>query len=382
MSYSSSSSDSDESIEIPEDLNSTQFLLFAGFSEDTANVIWQSWNSHGIERFWVVDDAKHYVREKGRMRDAVGASDDWHGSLREMGMSDDFCRRVLDPAFDSVRLTECACFWALDTIDEAFAYLSSLDHRIQQKRRMQEISRMGSPDESVLPRPGIRSQGLQPGGAAPIPTLALVATPPPEQVEGRTMFYKGGSQIRLESCVADDGTINMFARRSSAPTDFHLTNGHYVYLTKQREIAHTYARFVEARVPSSKAAILQIAIPRDLVDDPLEIFGDDWRELIWHSRKGGRRLPANLQQYVEASILVGPVCSDGMHLVSRMSDKAELSMMKLSNGSKGSQWAIQSVARLEQIDDACSGFLWVTPVVDHTTGQGQGRRVSARNTWM
>lgn len=65
----SSGSDSNaESVEIPEDLNSLQFLQFAGFSETAASLIWHSWSSAGVERHWLVDDAKHYVREMGKVR--------------------------------------------------------------------------------------------------------------------------------------------------------------------------------------------------------------------------------------------------------------------------------------------------------------------------
>ncbi|EQL03415.1 hypothetical protein G6O67_004207 [Ophiocordyceps sinensis] len=168
---SSSSSDSNaESVEIPENLNSLQFLQFAGFSEDAASVIWRSWSSAGVERHWVVDEAKHYVREMGKVRDACSASDDWNGAFRAMGMSQEFCDRVMNPAFDLVRLTECACYWALDTIDEAFHYLSVLDQRIQQTQ-------------------------LAARGPAPLANIADDMAPP-QQAENRTMFFKGGTQSR------------------------------------------------------------------------------------------------------------------------------------------------------------------------------------------
>lgn len=51
-----------------------------------------------------------------------------------MGLSADLGGRILDPTYDKIRLTECACYWALDTVDEAFHFLKSLDERVAKKR--------------------------------------------------------------------------------------------------------------------------------------------------------------------------------------------------------------------------------------------------------
>lgn len=284
-----------------------------------------------------------------------------------MGMSQEFCDRVMNPDFDLVRLTECACYWALDTIDEAFHYLSVLDQRIQETQHSRDISRVGTQDASVLPRRRQANPPPQRGpparGPAPLANIASEMAPP-LQVERRTMFFKGGTLSRLRSCIAKDGTtVDLRALWSRAPTDFHPLNGFYLYLTKHNEMARQYALFAGARNPSSMSGVLEVAIPERLVAVPREIWGNDWSDLVWLSRKVQLLpLPANMDKYVDSAILVGPVCGNGTHTISRMSDKSQLSMMRLPNGSKGSQWVIQSIERVMEISKECAGFLSVTQI--------------------
>lgn len=45
-----------------DDLNSLQFLKFAGFNDAVAHEIWQAWLIRGERGDWVIDDAIYYIK--------------------------------------------------------------------------------------------------------------------------------------------------------------------------------------------------------------------------------------------------------------------------------------------------------------------------------
>ena len=365
-SYSSSTSSSDESVEVPDDLNSLQFLLFAGLADNVAREIWQAWLARSSRDDWVVDDAIYYIKQKGRELDTVDSTDDWDAALQSMGICEDLRQRILNPEFNTIRLTQCACYWAIDSVNEAFYYLKSLSKRME-KKRSQHISRVQSPDDTARPQRAIQPGGQRHSDASNQPIPVVTSVNAPLQVAGRTMFYKGGAEARLEQCKAHDGTIRIGALHSQAPTDFHPEKSTYLYLTKHHDVAVLYARYVEERVPPSKAAVLHIAIPSPLVSTPREIFDEDWRELIWNSRNTElhittlKQLPQRLRHYEEADILVGYICGDSTHKIARMTDKSELSAMNRTSHSRASQFVVQSISIQMEIARQCAGFVWLVP---------------------
>lgn len=368
-----SSTNSRDSVDIPEDFNSKEFLLFAGFTGHVASQIWDAWQKRGDRQDWLIDDARHYIRAAARKHDAVERSDDWDLALREMGLDDRLRQAILHPDFESIRLTGCACSWALDTVNTSFDFLQGLDDAIGKKQRGgSEIERVDSPDESSKPRPAIApNRAHQKAGsssAATAPNVKVSTQPPLERVEGRTMFFKGGSQYRFEQAVQLDGSLGIRGLQSQNPTDFHPTEATYMYLTKHREVAHRYARYAEERFPSSKGAVLQIAIPNHLVSDAQEIYGDDWRDLIWNSRNSRvtdsnfLRLPSQLKHYENYDVLVSNLCTDSSHKIARMADNSELSIFKLANGAKASQHAFQTISRQQDVARQCTGFFWICDI--------------------
>lgn len=147
---SSPPSSPEQVITVPEDLNSLEFLLFVGFDKTIARTIWRVWQQRGERPHWVIDYARHYIREQGREFDAAGQDGDWDGALRNMGLSADLRRRILNPAFDQIRLLQSAREWALDSINLAMDFLQSLEGRLQRKRA--QMSRSNEPaDDSSVP---------------------------------------------------------------------------------------------------------------------------------------------------------------------------------------------------------------------------------------
>lgn len=350
--YSSSASPG-ETVELPEDLNSYEFLIWVAFDEDTARSIynrWKNWDqSIGAE---LIDFALGHVDGQATVLDADDEGHDWEGALTGMGVNDRLREAIMDPRFKDIRCTESASFWVKNTIDEGYDFLAYLEKRMEALRTRRLLG-TNTPDDLIQPLSVVDDSGT-----------------PPSTIEGRTMYFKGGTEAQLLQSVHNDGSVDLNALASStAPTDFHPTKRNCVYLFKDKVVAEKYAGYIGERVPSAKAAVLCIALPSAL-PNMTEIHGGDWRKLVWACRN--RRafadarydLPFRLRRYEEAGILLGSVCGDATSKIQRMSDMSELTEMRRpgDGASKAVQLVIQRVDARKAIEKQCCGFAWVSSV--------------------
>lgn len=147
-----SSFDSDETIEIPDEINSAESPQFCGFDKNVANDIYRNWRGRAAtsqpgDLGYGEDlniDALHYIRAKARENDALDSHHDWDGALRNVGMAAVTRARILSDKFTTLRLTTSASEWALDTVEIAWEFLLALDNKIKKKKL--EVDRPGSPD--------------------------------------------------------------------------------------------------------------------------------------------------------------------------------------------------------------------------------------------
>lgn len=182
------------------------------------------------------------------------------------------------------------------------------------------------------------------------------------------MFFKGDNEKRLKACIETNGDINLARIRTTPPSDFHPTSATLLYLTKDYYVASMYAGYAERRFHSGKGAVMHIAVPHDLVSAPMEVFGEDWQDLIWHSRHPQVRLdncsgklPEHLRKYEDADLLVGPMSSITSRGLENLSDKSGIQVFKQPDGRKTSQWAVANPSLVTQMSSECKGFVWVTP---------------------
>ncbi|KAK2031306.1 hypothetical protein LX32DRAFT_637298 [Colletotrichum zoysiae] len=392
MSSYSSSSSSEDSVDIPDDLNSKEILLFSGFDEDIADKIWRHWCKHGDQEDYVIEEGRHYIKAKAMELDAVDDDDDWDAALKNMGISSEMRTRIMDPEFKDIRCTRSASEWALDNLEEAFDFLAGLSRKIEKLRKANTIDRVKSPDGNKKPTPAIRpgrhersdassSSGSFPPGrqkrsgvsssndTGSLLPPATVLHNPPKAVDGRTMMYKGGSEARLQDSITEAQGLRIGRLYSTAPTDFHPVSNTLLYFTKHYDVALKYARYQAQRIPPTKAAVLHVAIPNNLLDDAREIYGDNWRDLVWTSRNKrlhahGIEIPTHLQQFVNSDVLVSNLSADPIKKVSeRLQDKSELRIFKLPNGAKATQHVIQTVSRQKEIAKETVGFVWLVPYI-------------------
>ncbi|KAK0702748.1 hypothetical protein B0H67DRAFT_595055 [Lasiosphaeris hirsuta] len=374
-SSSSSSSNDQDTVDIPEVLNSRETLEFCGLNTEVSDLIFESWErlqqtqgpgqpGHGNS---IATEAKHYVRRMAELEgDAWRPDHDWRRALTAMGASQRLSDAILHSNYASLRNTASASYWILDTIDLAWEFLEGLDKRIRKKQADTAGRDLVTPSPSIPPRPAMRNQsGLL--GAYQEPSVFRFATMSaiPSTVEGRTVLYKGGSMTRLIKLFKDeDGSLNITQLFSSPPTDFHRLRDDLLYLSKQLDVAETYAGFAMTRLTPDEGGILHFAVPSELLEDCTEIFGPDWQQLVFWARGpkriGGSAVPSNLAHFAAAPLLIGCVYGMPNDRVARLERPSDLTSqyMKTRAGGNASQHVFQGDEVQMQFQEKCRGWVW------------------------
>lgn len=112
-----SSSEDDEIITIPRELNSIATLRFLGLSKDSAH---QTWNKYSRFLEFGDDDVISFALgtvEGGQ--DTVSTDhDDWIVAMRTMGVRKVLRNRIMTSGFEFIRLTKTPKRWVLQTFKE------------------------------------------------------------------------------------------------------------------------------------------------------------------------------------------------------------------------------------------------------------------------
>lgn len=113
-----SSSDDNEVITIPRELNSIATLRFLGLSKESANQTWSRYST--FLQTGDDDDILSFVLGTVEGGQDTGSIDDydWVVAMRTMGAGKVLRNRIMTPGFDFVRLTKSPKAWVLETIEE------------------------------------------------------------------------------------------------------------------------------------------------------------------------------------------------------------------------------------------------------------------------
>ena len=203
--------------------------------------------------------------------------------------------RLMAPEAHEMREMASANEWVILMMTMRFEFLEDLDDIIKTPSRgverpasritpSGELWRIGEKGPEIPERGSSKGKLPPKGKFQPGLSTAVKSQESPLQVEGCTIFYKGGALGRLESVFKADGSLNFMALRSTPPTDFS-DSIRGLYLTKQAEIAWKHAQRA-AQVVDGKVVpigILQVAIPIALLASTYKLVGSDWRTCVWAS---------------------------------------------------------------------------------------------------
>ncbi|MCJ1471627.1 hypothetical protein MMC13_000267 [Lambiella insularis] len=210
---SEESVDSQATIELPEFLYSVETLEFMEFDEPTAHHIWRDFLRISAAAMPLETEllrfAKDYVRG---FEDVVGEEGDWTGTIRRMGLSGGFASRLMDPEWMEMRCSGSLREWAYEMMIARYEFLQSLDEVMRgPSRGFKAPVYQGTTAPSVPPRGS--SQKQPPSGVFKKAgsTATRVDEKIPTEVEGRRVFYKGGSLSRLLSVKKADGSLDFRA---------------------------------------------------------------------------------------------------------------------------------------------------------------------------
>ena len=356
------SSSSDEStweqpVDIPLKLYSTETLRFIGFKRTAAEEIMKRFHHALSEHSNMGVDFFAFIKaflEEGP-HDASSTDSDWDPVLKQMGIKGEIRAGILNRDYEHLRLSKSAKEWALETVEDGWIFVTGVDKAV--KRNGKKIAQGFQGDG-----PGIRAKrrsemGSEEEQASGLSAPRIITASEPVMSDDMIVLYKGGSVGRLQKGLGDGNDLLLTALSSQAPTDFSSTNN-LVYFTKQRQCAFEYAAYAHARQPHLDSGILLLPVPRELMADARQVFGGEWRDLVFACRGSENYSQTALKRqalYDEDAVLVGEICAMSNVQCERLDDASQLRVMFLKNGMKGSQHVVNSARRLADIAEACKG---------------------------
>jgi hypothetical protein len=384
-SYSESSEESDwgTTTQIPELLESTQALRFIGFKKRVGEQIYSRWSDARRDFPYMPTSIFEFAKATimGAFVNAMTAEDDWDAALKEIGMNKVTREGILDPKFEYLRLTRSAKEWAVDTAEMGWRFLVNLDRTVQKNKG--KIIKDHLPNGPAT-RAGRRSQMSSDVSTSQDSRLVLsLEAEIPRELPGFQYLYKGADMERLKQLSSPNDEARFQGRMLSTPPSDFSPNRPLLYLTKSKKCAYGYAEFAKRRSNNLSVGVLHLAVPNDVLNNSHQIFGEDWRELIWASRGPEAYIPSHLKEYTTMPLLIGEVCGAGNDQIQGMQDKSEIQPMRLDDGTKPSQHVFQTEEKYLELGARCQNTAWVVEIRDENSeakteaqkkGEGKGKK--------
>jgi hypothetical protein len=371
VSYMSRDSvDSQATVEIPDEIDSIKTLEFLELNAETAAVVYDKFLALKAEYpdTDILRFAKRHVRSVAG--DAHLLADDWSGVMQRIGLTSNYQLRVLSPNWVHMRVNSTAKETAIWMMEMRYEFLQALDNFIESPakglgRKVSHLDlsgRLQPGTPAIPPRSDSKGKGQPSSGIFEAgPSISTKAREPPSELLGCQLFYKGGSVARLEKLNNPDGTLSLQRLVSTPPTDFSARTAG-LYLTKQEKVAFEYAGWAKQVVDGNvvPVGIMCIAIPDVLLSSHTQVFGDQWRELVWCCRH--EDFPPDYLSDLTTTYqwIVGPVCHQSNAVVLKMTNSSELVIWKLDRGETASQHYTSSTQMLQLLNSSCVGKVWIT----------------------
>ncbi|KAK0270137.1 hypothetical protein LTR35_014385 [Friedmanniomyces endolithicus] len=311
-------------------------LEICGFTSAVADKIfsaYETWKetSEFAHSQDLIDFATQFIESMVHHRgNAIAYEDDWDSALEGLGIRPEKRQALLKAEHTALRMRGTAETWAKYMVGTIYSWL-------------------WSPEKD-------RS-------SAPTITVALPATPPQDHV----MLYKGGAITHLQ-CVwpawePDDvkSGFNFGTLFSRQPIDFSPDASSLVYFAESKKWAHRYAKLNEDICNPIPAAVLHVAVPPSMNDKATRIADEDFQQLAFKCLQGRNRLEIrrpNLQPYVKASLLLGPVCGNSSAQVEGFTDPDQITVVKMG-GEEPLQYAFVGDAMALELKNKCNGKVWI-----------------------
>lgn len=375
----SSSSANEMYATIPELLISLATLKYLGYTDTSANQIWNRWSEwpstppgrYGVDvdgEILFTDVAVSYLN-RFRDQDTWDENDgSWFDFMDLCGIKPEVQTAIMDPIYKRIRLTESCYFWVKDTIELRYRGLESIQ-RASRERTMARTRSQIRPSQESGQRSTSGTMGMTPGISSD--SAFSNACRSAQNVPGSIVLYKGLDQARLNGFFDDSGAIVAWQEMlSSPPTDF-LGRQTGFYFTVQRDIAECYACYAKRRDEVQSVVIVQVIVPNHKIEclstTQLQKSywpSEEWKSLVWHCRNE-KKFPSQLRKYKQALLMIGTIAKKPNRVFKKMDTFAQIDetcVLKTKDGLDGVQYVFHDDEGQEFLEDLAPGGVTVHPV--------------------
>ncbi|KAF1912280.1 hypothetical protein BDU57DRAFT_522468, partial [Ampelomyces quisqualis] len=219
-----------------------------------------------------------------------------------------------------IRLTMKLSDWLYTIVDTNWKTLEHLNSSVK------------SHLEASEPIPSLRGGGQDDSDAEP-------AVP-----QDHVVLYKTLPFVAFKETFTEDGCIHLGKLQSERPTDFAGRGG--LYLTPQLWVAMYYADALNDICVSADVRTLSLHVPCDYINSlktwRLE-YGDQWRELIWHSRRSEYYPAAWQKHHSRQELIIGPIAHGANQHFSKMKNWEKIGTKNVIMSKDGSDTSSQYV---------------------------------------
>ena len=305
------------------DLESQEALVYCGFANHAATIIFNNWNQPDIRQHW--DFFRFAIRSlRSRTTDDCGGTlDDWDDYLRKCGANTQIRAALTRLGWDDVRLTQTALFWFIWSLESKYMYLEylkALSDEHEQEIREEQHDQAGSisadasadapadlladtwPDTSADTRPDT-SQDTRPDTSQDTrPDTSQDTRPDTSQdtsdatargsAPGRTVLWKACDRIRVEKkCWTKpnrQGEFRFDGLESERGGDFNPRMPTY-YFTSSIAGAKRYAKWARTILSHAGVCLVRIELPNEAIENArpyrLQYPSDEFKKAVWYGRK-------------------------------------------------------------------------------------------------
>lgn len=248
----------------------------------------------------------------------------WTSTMRRIGLTESFQRRIMDPRFTASRLNSSVKELVVSMMADRYNYLLSLD---KSEEMYQTLTTNANPR------------------TAPAGHKLLYKAGPTHELE-EFLYMRGGEQ----------SDVKARALEAKGRGDFESS----CYFTATRQAAVEYAAW-KKQVTAIPVSILTIAVPNYLFENRIEIARETWKRYVWHCNRPGQ-LPADLQYITQYDWVVGFVCPSSKQVFERYTPQNELPTWKLENGERAIQYSTNVGGVIEYICGLSEDKFWLEEV--------------------
>lgn len=360
--------------EIPSELGSLAAFKYLGFGEEVAAWLLDRYKAADVEtreRYEFTSWATIYIQD--RENDADNILTDWDNVMKAWGISEELRFALLDPEFDDIRLTATAKYWVIWAIGLRSAVLFEAFKASKKRQTLREAASHDPTRRAGAQYTGPESAGDESYEEPAAPFLNLRGGGEGSRMskseyeeslapESYLTLWRGGAKapfLRFMNDRDDDDDNDTSALECGYPSDFRGVEGPISYWALDRQVAQKYAKFHRRASAPTPVGLLRADIPHKVIDslhpcvlrDGLDpSISDDWRKIIFASRRGAK-FPKDLTTRGitnERELYIGYICKAHNEAISALPSWTNISLERHCMITQVKEWQVLGISTGER----------------------------------